>query len=73
MKETNKKLSAEEKILMEEELKSLLTKIDDRKKNYSILDTKIDRIPKQKELFNDFKKRLLLPINERARFYLYYG
>ena len=73
MKETNKKLSAEEKILMEEELKSLLTKIDDRKRRYWILDMRVDKIPQQQQLFNDFRDRLLLPQNERTRFYLYYG
>lgn len=68
-----KELSEAEKLELEEELKWLLQKLDERKKNYSILDTKVDKIKKQKELFEDFKNRLLKPINERKRFYLYYG
>ena len=68
-----KELTEREKLDLEEELKWLLQKLDERKKNYSILDTKVDKIKKQKELFDDFKNRLNLPINERTRFYLYYG
>ena len=58
--------------LAERELKELLVRLDERKRHYSILDTKVDRIPQQKLLFSDFIERLNLPIDERARFYLYY-
>jgi len=57
----------------ETELKQLLWMLDERSKYYWILDTKVDKIPKQLELFNDFKNRLNTPIAERSRFYLYYG
>lgn len=57
----------------EKELKELLWLLEERTKNYWILDATMERIPKQKELFNDFKNRLNLPIAERIRFYLYYG
>lgn len=67
------KLTNDNKEELELELKHLLSKLENRKKNYSILDTKTDRIPKQKELFQDFKDRLNYPISERTRFYLYYG
>lgn len=68
-----KELTDIEKELLEQELKDLLRKLDNRQRNYSILDTKIERIPKQKELFWDFKERLKLQIEQRIRFYLYYG
>jgi len=48
---TTIELTDEEKVSAEEELKKLLIQFEDRKKNYSILDTTMDRIPKQKELF----------------------
>lgn len=57
----------------ESELKQLLGYLEERTKSYAILDTSMDKIPKQKELFNDFKTRLDTSIAERIRFYLYYG
>jgi len=54
------------------ELSSLLKQLEDRRKYYWILDAKMDRIPKQKELFEDMVKRLESPIQVRKRFYLYY-
>lgn len=56
----------------ESELKSLLSMLEERTKTYWILDTSMEKIPKQKELFEDFQTRLLKSINERIRFYLYY-
>lgn len=61
------------------ELKLLLTKLEERKEKYSILDVdvvngtnKFPPIPQQAQLFNDFKNRLNLPIDERLRYLLYY-
>lgn len=65
---------------MELELKELLIQLEARNKSYWILDIDIVNwknwkppIPKQAELFNDFKNRLNTPIEERLRYFLYYG
>lgn len=66
----NETLSQEE---TESELRKLLWMLEEREKNFWILDTTMEKIPKQKELFNDFKERLNSSIADRKRFYLYYG
>lgn len=58
---------------IENELKMLLQQLEERKKNYWIVDTTVDKIPQQKQLFEDFKMRLSQSMSERKRFYLYYG
>lgn len=65
---------------LELELKELLIQLEERNKNYAILDIDIVNwkgwkppILKQAELFNDFKSRLNTPIAERLRYLLYYG
>lgn len=55
------------------ELWSLLQQLEVRRKGYAILDSKMDRIVKQKELFWDIVERLESPPQRRKRFYLYYG
>ena len=62
------------------ELKQLLIQLEERNRSYAILDIDIvngkwgkPAIPKQAELFNDFKNRLNTPIDERLRYLLYYG
>ena len=54
-------------------LSSLLLQLEERRKKYAILDSNMERILKQKELFGDMIARLAKPINARFRFYLYYG
>lgn len=55
------------------EMGALLKQLEDRRKQYWILDAKMNRIKWQTELFQDIIDRLNLPIGERFRFYLYYG
>ena len=55
------------------EMGALLKQLEDRRKQYGIIDAKMNRIPGQTELFKDIIDRLNLPIAERFRFYLYYG
>lgn len=64
----------------EKELKELLLKLDDRKKNFKILDVDIINgtnwrkpIQKQVELFKDFQNRLNVELGKRLRYLLYYG
>ena len=52
---------------------ALLKQLEDRRKQYWIIDAKMNRIPGQTQLFQDIIDRLNLPIAERFRFYLYYG
>lgn len=54
------------------EMGALLKQLEDRRKQYGIIDAKMDRIKGQTELFQDILDRLNLPIAERFRFYLYY-
>lgn len=65
-------IQKEEKQILEDELKYLLTQIELRKNKYAIMEADLTKIKKQQELFNDFKDRLSQPINKRKRFYLYY-
>jgi hypothetical protein len=60
--------SKEEK---QKQLEILLNEIEERKKKYSILDTKMDRIPQQALLLEDIKNRNTHP--DKPRFFLYYG
>lgn len=55
------------------EMAALLKQLEDRRKQYGIIDAKMNRIPGQTQLFQDIIDRLNLPIAERFRFYLYYG
>jgi hypothetical protein len=55
------------------EAASLLAKLDDRRRNYGLLDSDMSRIPKQKQLFEDLLARLDVPLKDRKMFYLYYG
>lgn len=55
------------------EMGALLIQLENRRKNLWILDSKMNRVKWQTELFNDILKRLEMPIEERYRFYLYYG
>ena len=62
------------------ELKELLVQLDERKRNYWILDVDVVNgkqgfpcIPQQAKLFQDFQARLSVPISDRHRYMLYYG
>lgn len=52
------------------QLELLLNEIEERKKNYSIIDTRLDKIPQQKQLLEDIKLRRENALN--PRFFLYY-
>lgn len=54
-----------------QQLELLLKEIENRKNQYSIIDTKLDRIPAQQKLLDDVRKRLDDAI--KPRFFLYYG
>lgn len=80
MKLDNKQLAEKVKIVQpfqigekKNEMSVLLKQLEDRRRNYGILDAKMNRIPWQTQLFNDIIDRLNLPLHERLRFYLYYG
>lgn len=53
------------------QLEVILSQIETRKKNYGILDTKMNRIPQQHQLLNDIKDRADSP--DKPRYFLYYG
>ena len=55
------------------EMGILLKQLEDRRKQYGIIDAKMNRIPWQTKLFSDIVNRLNSPIEQRKRFYLYYG
>ncbi len=60
--------SKEEK---QKQLEILLNEIEERKKKYGILDTKMNRIPQQTQLLEDIRTRALH--EDKPRFFLYYG
>lgn len=62
-----------EKKKIEQELSMLIKQLEERERKYSICDTKLNRIPQQEQLLNDFINRLSKPIQDRVRFMLYYG
>lgn len=69
-----------DKDLAERELKELLIQLDNRKRNFGILDVDVINgkngkppIVKQAELFQNFRDRLSIPISDRIRYMLYYG
>lgn len=55
------------------EATELLNLLDAKRKKYWILSSKLDRVPWQVQLFNDMEERLDKKLEERVRFYLYYG
>lgn len=69
-----------DKDLAERELKELLIQLDNRKRNFGILDVDVINgknwkppIAKQAELFQNFRDRLSIAISDRIRYMLYYG
>lgn len=55
------------------EIERILRQIEQRKANYWICDTKLDRIPQQQKLLDDMRRRLDFDIEDRKRYRLYYG
>ena len=55
------------------EVARLLAIIEKRKRDYRICDVTVEKIPQQKQLFQDLIDRLLIPVQERPICYLYYG
>ena len=55
------------------EATELLKLLEDKRKKYGLLSSKLDRVPWQVQLFNDMQERLDKTLENRIRFYLYYG
>ncbi len=54
------------------ELAAMFEAIERRKKKFAIVDTRLDKIPKQKLMFDTMKERLTKWVRNRIRFYLYF-
>ena len=61
-----------EKEKMEEELKELFSQLEYRKQNYWICDSRLDKIPAQKEVLETMLERLKVPEKDRVQYMLYF-